>query len=148
MSEAALAIAVIALGVAGWVAVQARSLTRRMAAVPKDGDVVSLLGEIDRDLETVEQTVADHGPRLARVESEIPFALSCTGVVTYDAFGNIAGQLSRSIAIVDPMGNGLVISVLVGRSETLFYAKQVARGRGVEELSPEEQQAVEKALAR
>jgi hypothetical protein len=74
--------------------------------------------------------------------------LSCTGVVTYDAFGNIAGQLSRSIAIVDPMGNGLVISVLVGRSETLFYAKQVARGRGVEELSPEEQQAVEKALAR
>jgi Protein of unknown function (DUF4446) len=148
MTEAALVIAVIALGVAVVVAVQARSLARRMAAVPKDGDVVSLLGEIDHDLNTVEQTVSDLGPRLAKVENQIPFALSCTGVVTYDAFGNIAGQLSRSIALVDQVGNGLVISVLVGRTETLFYAKQVQRGRGLEELSPEEQQAVEKALAR
>ena len=148
MTEAALIIAIAALGVAVVLWFRVRALTRRMAAVPQDGDVVSLLGEIDRDLGAVEQTVAGLGPRVAAVENEIPYSLSYTGVVTYDAFGNIAGQLSRSIALVDQMGNGLVISVLVGRSETLFYAKQVARGRGLEELSPEEQQAVEKALAR
>ncbi len=74
--------------------------------------------------------MAGLGPRVAAVENEIPYSLSYTGVVTYDAFGNIAGQLSRSIALVDQMGNGLVISVLVGRSETLFYAKQVATGPG------------------
>lgn len=148
MTEAALAIAVIALGLAAVLAYQLRALSQRLASVPKDGDVVSLLGEIDQDLNTVEQTLTALGPRVAKVENQLPYALSCTGVVTYDAFGNIAGQLSRSIALVDQVGNGLVISVLVGRSETLFYAKQVARGRGIEELSPEEQQAVEKAIAR
>jgi len=148
MTEAALAGAVIALLAAAALAAQVRSLTRRMAAVPKDGDVVALLGEIDADLETVEQTVAGLVPRVTAVENEIPHSLSCVGVVTYDAFSNIAGQMSRSIALVDQMGNGLVISVLVGRTETLFFAKQVVRSQGVEELSPEEQQAVEKAMAK
>ncbi|MBA2337431.1 MAG: DUF4446 family protein [Acidimicrobiia bacterium] len=148
MTEAAIALAILAIAATVVLAVQLRSLTRRMAAVPKDGDVVALLGEIDTDLAAVEQALAGISPRVALVENQIPLALSHVGVVTYDAFGNIAGQMSRSIAVVDQHGDGVVISVLVGRNETLFFAKQVVSSRGAEELSPEEQQAVEKALAR
>ena len=64
----------------------------------------------------------------------------------YDAFGDIAGNLSRSIALLDATGDGLVISLLVGRSETLFYTKQVRGRRGLEELSPEEAEAVDRAM--
>ena len=75
----------------------------------------------------------------------MPLAISHTGVVAYDAFGDIAGHLSRSIALVNDEGDGVVISLLVARSETLFFTKEVRAGRGVEVLSPEEERALARA---
>jgi hypothetical protein len=75
-------------------------------------------------------------------------AISYTGIVTYDAFDNIAGNQSRSIALLNAQGDGLVISLLVGRNETLFFTKQIRGHVGMEELSPEEAEAVSQALAR
>ena len=77
----------------------------------------------------------------------LPSGISFTGVVAYDAFGDIAGNQSRSIALLDRRGNGLVISLLVGRGETRFYTKQVTARRGDEPLSPEEEAAIDRALA-
>lgn len=147
MIYAALAIAVVALGLAGWLAVQVSALGKRLAAVPKDGDVVAYLKELDTDLGSVETAVDGMQPRLASLEARIPSALSHVGVVTYDAFGNITGNMSRSVALLDEGGSGLVFTVLVGRAETMFYTKQVKDGLGLEELSPEEQASVSKALA-
>jgi len=56
--------------------------------------------------------------------------------------------LSRSIALLDARGNGVVISLLVGRTETLFFTKQVRGMEGVEELSPEEKEAIAEAVGR
>jgi hypothetical protein len=146
MTIAALVLAALALALAVVMTIQVGRLRRRLAGVPTDGDVVGLLRTIDTDLGKVEAAVADLGPRLARVEAELPHAISRTGVVVYDAFGNIAGNLSRSIALLDSAGNGVVISLLVGRSDTLFYTKQVRGRRGLEELSPEEAEAVDRAM--
>jgi hypothetical protein len=148
MTAAAAAVAALALVVALVVAVQVMGLRRRLDGVPKDADVVGLLRSLDRDLNDVEAVVADLAPRLERVEHELPNAISRTGVVVYDAFGDIAGNLSRSIALLDGTGDGVVISLLIGRSETRFYTKQVRALRGLEELSPEEAEAVAQAMRR
>ncbi len=84
---------------------------------------------------------------MANVEKRLPRAISHTGVVSYDAFGDITGNLSRSIALLDQQANGVVISLLVGRNETRFFTKQVRDGVGAEPLSPEEDDAVARALA-
>lgn len=147
MIYAALSAAVVALLLAGWLLLQVTALGKRLAAVPKDGDVVAYLSELDNDLGALETTVSAMQPRLASVEARIPQSLSSVGVVTYDAFGNIAGNMSRSVAMLDETGSGLVFTVLVGRSETMFYTKQVKDGHGLEELSPEEQASISKALA-
>ncbi len=147
MTYAALGVAVVALLLSGWLLLQVTALGKRLAAVPKDGDVIAYLSELDTDLGNLESTVAGMQPRLAAVEGRIPHALSQVGVVTYDAFGNIAGNMSRSVAMLDELGNGLVFTVLVGRNETMFYTKQVTDGHGLEELSPEEQASIAKALA-
>ena len=146
MTIAALAVAGLALILAVVLAVQIQSLRRRLDGVPDDADFVGLLRSLDQDLNEVEGVVADLGPRLEEVEHLLPRAISRTGVVVYDAFGDIAGNLSRSIALLDTMGDGIVISLLVGRTETLFYTKQVRRMRGLEELSPEEAEAVAQAM--
>lgn len=148
MTTLTLIVAALALLVAVILGFQVQGLRRRLGGVPADGDVLGLLRTLDKDLDRVEAVVADLGPRLAEVERELPKALSRTGVVVYDAFGDIAGNLSRSIALLDAAGNGVVISLLVGRSETLFYTKQVRARRGLEELSPEEAEAVAQAMQR
>lgn len=139
-------IAVVALLIALGLALQVAALRRRLASVPKDGNVIDLMRSIDSDLAKVEAHVAGIEPRLQSVEQKLPLAVSYTGVVTYDAFGDIGGKLSRSIALLDSNGDGLVISLLVGRNETLFFTKEVRSGSGTERLSPEEGAAIQRAM--
>ena len=76
-----------------------------------------------------------------------PRALTRVAVVRYDAFGDLAGALSFSAALLDDAGNGLVLSSINGRSETRTYAKGVTGGRSGAPLSPEEQEAIAEAFA-
>jgi len=86
--------------------------------------------------------------RVQNVEARIPFAVTRTAVVSYDAFGNITGQLSRSMALLSESGDGVVLSILVSREETLFFTKEIRDGVGSEMLSPEEDRAVSNAMGR
>ena len=147
MLDATTVLIALLLAVCAWLAMQVIGLRRRLDAVPKDGDVVRLLNELDEDLARNEAMVVDHSTRLAAVEQSLPTAITHVGVVAYNAFGNIAGNQSRSIALLNISGDGLVLSVLVGREETLFFAKQIRGFVGEEALSPEELAAVERAYA-
>ncbi len=74
-----------------------------------------------------------------------PRALRDVAIVRYDALNEMAGQLSFSLALLNSVGDGIVISSINGRAETRTYAKPVVAGRGSLELSPEEIQAVRTA---
>lgn len=74
-----------------------------------------------------------------------PRALRDIAVVKYDALNEGAGQLSFSLALLNATGDGVVLSSINGRAETRTYAKPVVAGRGTQELSPEEAQAVHSA---
>ncbi len=75
-------------------------------------------------------------------------ALRNLALVRYDAFGEMSGRLSFSLALLDEHGDGVTISAISGRSDTRVYAKAIAGGKGEHELSPEEHQAVSAALSR
>lgn len=142
------AIALLIAVLAVWQAIQLYQIRRQVNAVPKDGNVIALLGSVGVRLDSLESSIAGVDRRLRDVEARLPKAISKVGVVSYDAFGNIAGELSRSIAMLDEGGNGIVLTIMVSRDETLFFSKEVTGGRSREPLSPEEQQAVTDALDR
>lgn len=144
----ALAIASVALVLAIVALVQLAPMRRKLAPVREDGDVMGLLQGLDRDLANAEAQLGEMYPRIEKIERFLPFAVSRIGVVNYDAFGDITGNQSRSLAFLDSRGSGVVMSVLVGRSEMLFYTKQVKAGQGAEQLSPEEHSAIAKAMGR
>lgn len=73
-------------------------------------------------------------------------ALRNVALVRYDAFSDMAGRLSFSLALLDEHGDGVAISAIAGQTDTRVYAKGVTGGKGEHELSPEERQAVESAL--
>ncbi len=65
----------------------------------------------------------------------------------YDAYGELSGRQSTSIALLDVGGSGVVLSSILHRDQARLYAKAVSQGKGDVELSPEEADAVKRALA-
>jgi len=131
-----------------WQTYQLVQIRKQVDAVPKDGNVFALIDSTTGRLGRVEAGLAVVDQRLQDVEARLPYAITRTAVVAYDAFGNIAGQLSRSIALLSESGDGVVLSILVSREETLFFTKEVRAGVGSEQLSPEEDSAVTRSMGR
>jgi hypothetical protein len=75
-------------------------------------------------------------------------ALRRVALVRYDAFSEMSGRMSFSLALLDDGGDGVTISAITGRTDTRVYAKPITGGQGEHELSPEERQAVAAALDR
>jgi hypothetical protein len=74
-----------------------------------------------------------------------PRAVREIGIVRYDALHEMSGQMSFSLALLNSVGDGVVVSSINGRTETRTYAKTVQAGEGVQELSPEENAAIRSA---
>lgn len=85
-----------------------------------------------------------HGLRqeVAALRSEAGDALRHLAVVRYDAFGDMGGHLSWSLALLDDAGNGVVLTSIHGRSDARTYAKNVAGWTSQQQLSPEEDEAI------
>ena len=123
----ALALAVLALAIAGLALRRTR--------------VSSSTGGVDALPEDV------HGLRqeVAALQAENADALRHLSVVRYDAFGDVGGHLSWSLALLDDAGHGVVLTSIHGRSEARTYAKSIAGWSSEQQLSPEELEAVEHA---
>ncbi|MGI9585511.1 MAG: DUF4446 family protein [Acidimicrobiia bacterium] len=148
MSIAVIAVAILVVVLVVWQTIQIQAIRKKVDAVPQDGNTVATLRSLDERMNHNTQTLSAVAARLDTTEAKLPHAISRIGVVAYDAFGNIAGHQSRTIALMNDSGDGLVVSLLAAREETMFFTKEVRGGHGVQELSPEEQAAVDRAMAR
>ena len=105
---------------------------------------VSLQGRID-DLHSA---VGEVAAGLSRVDRRMDGAVMNTSVVRYDAYEDTGGQQSASFAFLDSTRTGTVVTAIQGRDYARIYVKDLDRGKASVALSPEEQQAVERAMAR
>lgn len=131
-----------------WQTIQLQQIRKKVDAVPQDGNVFTLIDSTTARINRVEAGLAVLDQRVESIEARLPFAVTRTAVVSYDAFGNITGQMSRSMALLSESGDGVVLSILVSREETLFFTKEIRSGVGSEMLSPEEDRAVANAMGR
>ena len=104
---------------------------------------VSLLGRID-DLHRAVDEIAGG---LSRVDRRVDTAVSKTSLVRYDAYEGAGGHQSASIALLDAGRSGVIVSAIQGRDYARIYVKELDRGRPSVALSPEEEEAVERAMA-
>jgi Protein of unknown function (DUF4446) len=131
-----------------WQTVQLQSIRKRVDAVPQDGNVITMLQTLEGRTSANYSVLGQMFDRLDDIDARLPLAISHVGVVAYNAFGNIVGNRSRSVALLNQLGDGLVITLLSSREETMFYTKEIRSGAGVEQLSPEERAAVDRAMGR
>jgi hypothetical protein len=95
----------------------------------------------------VEESAGRLDARLAGVERGLRGTIAHRALVRYDAYNELSGQQSMSIALLDEERSGIVLSCIHHRDQARVYGKQVREGRGEIELSPEEAEAVQLALA-
>jgi hypothetical protein len=105
---------------------------------------VSLQGRIDDLHRAVDEIAAG----LSRVDRRVDTAVSKTSLVRYDAYEGAGGHQSASIALLDAGRSGVVVSAIQGRDYARIYMKELDRGRASIALSPEETEAVERAMSR
>ena len=106
--------------------------------------VVALQGRID-DLHGAVDEVA---VGLSRVDRRVDGALGKIAVVRYDAYEAHGGHQSSTVALLDAERTGVVVSAIQGRDYARIYVKELDRGRAAIALSPEEEEAVQRAMSR
>ena len=115
----------------------------------EDGEHVHVLAAIQAQEERLRSLTGRVGAlesTMTAVQGDLGDAIRHVAVMRYDAFPDMGGWLSFSVALLDDSGDGVVVTAIHGRSDTRSYAKGVKAGASDHEMSPEENQAVSYAL--
>jgi hypothetical protein len=149
---AAAAVAVIALCLSIGLALRLRRVRadQRTVLGDRQQDLVGHAAALQSQFEALYQYVQDAAARLNdrmdTSEQRLDFAMAYRSLVRYDAYGEMSGLQSTSIALLDATRSGIVLSSIHHRDQARLYAKEVHEGRAELELSPEEDEAIRLAL--
>jgi hypothetical protein len=144
------AAAVAVLGIAIALALHLR--VRRVRAAQTSmlgsgsGDLVDFAVSLQGRIDGLHRAVDELAAALGRLERRIDSSVSRLAVVRYDAYENTGGHQSASVALLDASRSGVVLSAIQGRDYARIYVKELDDGRAAVSLSPEEQEAVERAM--
>jgi len=110
------------------------------------GDLVDFTVALQGRIDGLHRTVDEFTAALARLERRVDSTVSHVAVIRYDAYENTGGHQSASVAVLDESRSGVVLSAIQGRDYARIYIKELDDGRAAVSLSPEEQEAVDRAM--
>ena len=111
-------------------------------------DLIDFAVSLQARIDDLHRAVDEVAAGLARVDRRVDGSLSNTSIVRFDAYEGTGGQQSATIAMLDRGRTGIVLSAIQGRDYARIYMKELDRGRASIALSPEEEEAVERAMSR
>lgn len=120
---------------------------RVLSAADGRASFVEVVARKTEEVSELRDDVARLTAELRGTQGELREAIRHIGLVRYDAFGDMGGRMSFSVAMVDDHGNGFVLSTIHARSESRSYVKELRGGMAEVSLSPEESAAVADAVA-
>lgn len=151
---AGVAVGLVALVLSIVLSVKLRRLRadqRTVLGTTGERDLVEHAARLERGFvelrDWVEDTAAGIETRMGAAEARIDGAVAHRALIRYDAYGEMSGQQSSSLALLDAHRSGVVVSSIHHRDSARVYFKQIVAGEAEVELSPEEREAVDQALA-
>jgi hypothetical protein len=151
---AAAGVGAVALVLALVLAVKLRRLRSAQKAVLGEGgqrDLVVHAQQLEQgftDLrDWVEESIEHFERRMQSTETRLDGCVAYRSLVRYDAYNELSGHQSSSLALLDSRRSGVVLTSIVHRDQARMYVKQLREGEAEIELSPEEQEAVDTALS-
>ena len=152
VAMAAGAVALLALIFCAVLGLKLRRLRAAQKTIlgDREQDLVAHAASLQDQFEALSGYVQDAAERLDNrmeaAERRIDGAVAYRSLIRYDAYGEMSGRQSTSIALLDANRSGLVLSSIHHRDQARLYAKEVREGKPELELSPEEDEAIRRAL--
>jgi len=148
VAAGAAATAALVLGVVIWRRVAHLRAAQALVLGSGRQDLLDFAVALQARIDDLHRAVDEVAAGLSRVDRRVDGAVTNTAVVRYDAYEGTGGQQSASFALLDATRTGTVVTAIQGRDYARIYVKDLDRGRSSVALSPEEQEAVERAMAR
>jgi hypothetical protein len=148
IGAATAAVLALAAGLVAWWNVRAVRKAQLVLLGGGKQDLVDFAVSLQARIDDLLRAVDEIAGGLSRVDRRFDTAVSKTSLVRYDAYEGAGGHQSASIALLDAARTGVVLSAIQGRDYARIYVKELDQGRPSVALSPEEQEAVERAMAR
>jgi hypothetical protein len=150
VAAAAVAVGAAGLGIAWWSLVKVRRVREAQRVLLGGGrkDLVEFAVSLQARIDDLHRAVDEMAAGLARVDRRVDGTVMNTSIVRYDAYEDTGGHQSASLALLDAARTGIVVTAIQGRDYARIYMKELDRGRASVPLSPEELEAVERAMGR
>jgi hypothetical protein len=148
VAACAAAVVALAVGVVVWRRAGRIQAAQSVVLGTGRGDLLDFAVSLQARIDDLHRVVDEVATGLSRVDRRVDGSLTNTAVVRYDAYEGTGGQQSASVALLDATRTGTVLTAIQGRDYARIYVKDLDRGRSSVALSPEEQEAVDRAMAR
>jgi hypothetical protein len=137
-------------GIALWASIRVKRVRDAQRTLLGGGrrDLVDFAVSLQARIDDLHRAVDEVAAGLARVDRRVDTTVANTAIVRYDAYEDTGGHQSASLALLDSARTGVVVTAIQGRDYARIYMKELDRGRASVALSPEEQEAVERAMGR
>ena len=147
---AGVAVGAAGVGVAVWASIRVKRVRDAQRTLLGGGrrDLVDFAVSLQGRIDDLHRAVDEVAAGLARVDRRVDTTVTNTAIVRYDAYEDTGGHQSASLALLDSARTGVVVTAIQGRDYARIYMKELDRGRASVALSPEEQEAVERAMGR
>lgn len=147
---AGVAVGAVSLGLAWWGLVRVRRVRDAQRLMLGGGrrDLVEFAVTLQGRVDDLHRAVDEVAAGLQRVDRRVDGVVANSSIVRYDAYENTGGHQSASLALLDSARTGIVVTAIQGRDYARIYMKELDRGRASVDLSPEEAEAVERAMSR
>jgi hypothetical protein len=147
IGAAAAALVALLFSIAFYVQVRRMREAQKVLIGRGKDDLVEFAVSLQARMADLHRAVDEVAAGLSRIDKRVDACLSHTSIVRYDAYEDAGGHQSASMAFLDAARSGVVVSAIQGRDYARIYVKELDRGRPSLALSPEEQEAVERAMA-
>jgi hypothetical protein len=146
IAAAAVAVVGIVLALVLWARLRRMRAVQQAVLGAGSGDLVDFAVSLQGRIDGLHRSVDEVSAQLGRLERRLDSTVSRLAVVRYDAYEQTGGHQSASVALLDASRTGVVLSAIQGRDYARIYIKELDAGRAAVSLSPEEQQAVDRAM--
>ena len=147
---AGVAVGVIGIGLASWTWIKVKRVRDAQRLLLGGGrrDLVDFAVSLQGRIDDLNRAVDEVAAGLSRIDRRVDGTVANTSIVRYDAYEDTGGHQSASVAMLDSARSGIVVTAIQGRDYARIYMKELERGRASVALSPEEQEAVDRAMGR
>ena len=143
-------VAVVALVLTAWIWLRVQRLKAGQEVLlgGGTGDLVDFAVSLQGRIDDLHRAVDEIAAGLVRVDRRADESVRNVSIVRYDAYEDTGGHQSASLAVLDSRRTGVVVTAIQGRDYARIYMKELDRGKASVALSPEEAEAVERAMSR